>query len=65
MWATSDPLFADAMCRAWNDWAWDTFGPYKEQLAPLGCIATANIEVAISEIQRVAKLGFRGANASL
>ena len=60
MWATSDPLFADAMCRAWNDWAWDTFGPYKEQLAPLGCIATANIEVAISEIQRVAKLGFRG-----
>jgi predicted TIM-barrel fold metal-dependent hydrolase len=60
MWATSDPLFADAMCRAWNDWAWDTFGPYKDQLAPLGCIATENIEAAISEIQRVAKLGFRG-----
>ncbi len=60
MWATSDPLFADAMCRVWNDWAWETFGPYKEQLAPLGCIATGNIEAAISEIQRVAKLGFRG-----
>ena len=60
MWATSDPLFADAMCRVWNDWAWETFGPYKEQLAPLGCIATANIEAAISEIERVAKLGFRG-----
>ena len=25
-WATPDPVFADAMCRAWNRWAYEWFG---------------------------------------
>ena len=28
MWATPDPVFANAQCRVWNDWAWEQFGPY-------------------------------------
>ncbi len=60
MWATQDPVFSLAMCRVWNDWAWETFGPYYDRLSPMAAIAPANVEPAIEEIQRVAKLGFRG-----
>lgn len=60
MWATADAVFSQAMCKAWNDWAWETFGPYNNRLAPMACVATGDKEGAIKEIQRCAKLGFRG-----
>jgi predicted TIM-barrel fold metal-dependent hydrolase len=60
MWATPDPLFSQAMCRAYNDWAWETFGPFNDRLVPLACLATGDLEGAIAEIQRCADLGFRG-----
>ncbi len=60
MWATPDAKFAQAMCRVWNDWAWETFGPYKDRLAPMACLATGDLEGAIEETKRCAKLGFRG-----
>ena len=62
MWATPDGVFANAMCRCWNDWAWETFGPYRERIAPMACVATSDLDGAIAEIRRVAKLGFRGVN---
>jgi len=60
MWATPDAEFAQAQCRVYNDWAWETFGKYNDRLSPLACIATADLEGSIGEIQRCAKLGFRG-----
>ncbi len=60
VWATPDSKFSQMMCRAWNDWAWETFGNYNDQLAPMAAIATGDIEGAIGEIERCAKLGFRG-----
>ncbi len=60
MWATPDAVFSNAMCRAWNDWAWDTFGAYNDRLSPLAAIATGDLDGAIAEIRRTAKLGFRG-----
>lgn len=60
MWATRDAEFATAMCRVWNDWAWEVFGPYNDRLAPMAGIATANIDTAMEEIARCAKLGFKG-----
>ncbi len=60
MWATSDPQFSMAMCRVWNDWAWETFGPYYDRLSPLACLATGDLDGSLAEIERVAKLGFRG-----
>lgn len=60
MWATRDPDFSLAMCQAWNDWAWETFGDFNDRLSPFAAIAPGNIEAAIIEIQRVADLGFRG-----
>ena len=60
MWATPDAKFSQAMCRAYNEWAWEVFGPYNDRLAPMACIATGDIEGAIAEVQRTAKLGFKG-----
>ena len=60
IWATPDRQFSQMMCRAWNDWAWEEFGPYNDRLAPMACIAAGDVEGSIAEVQRCAKLGFRG-----
>ncbi len=60
MWATPDAAFSQAMCRVFNDWAWEVFGPFNDRLAPMACVASADIPGAIKEIERCAKLGFRG-----
>jgi predicted TIM-barrel fold metal-dependent hydrolase len=60
MWATPDAEFSQAMCRVYNSWAWEVFGPYNDRLSPMACIAAGDIPGAVEEVQRVAKLGFRG-----
>jgi predicted TIM-barrel fold metal-dependent hydrolase len=60
MWATQDAAFGAAQCRVWNDWAWETYGPYNDFMSPMAAIMTADIELAIAEIKRVADIGFRG-----
>lgn len=60
IWATQDIEFANAQARVWNDWAWETFGPYNRFMSPMAAIITADVDVAIAEIERTAKMGFRG-----
>ena len=36
------------------------FGPYNDFMSPMAAIMTADVKLAIAEIERVAKLGFRG-----
>jgi predicted TIM-barrel fold metal-dependent hydrolase len=60
MFATQDPEFGAAQCRVWNDWAWETYGPYNDFMSPMAAIMTADLKLAVEEIERVAKLGFRG-----
>ena len=60
IWATPDPVFSQAMCRVYNDWAWETFGDYNDRLSPMACVAPADMDAAIAEIERCAALGFRG-----
>ncbi len=59
-WATNDIEFSNAMCLAWNDWAWETFAKFNDRLKPMACIVTANIDYAMAEITRSAKRGFSG-----
>ncbi len=59
MWATPDSVFAMAQCRVYNDWAWETFGPYNARMSPAAALATGDLEGSIAETRRVAKLGFR------
>ena len=60
IWATPDAQFSLLMCRAYNDWAWETFADYNDRLAPMACVAPGDLEGTIAEIERCAKLGFRG-----
>ncbi len=60
MWATSDPVFANAMCKVYNEWAWETFARYNDRLSPLAAVATGDLDGAIAELERTAALGFRG-----
>jgi predicted TIM-barrel fold metal-dependent hydrolase len=60
MWATPDPLFAQAQCRIYNDWATEAYGLYPDRLVPMAALATGDLEGSIEEVKRVAKMGFRG-----
>jgi len=60
MWVTRDAAFSQLMCHAWNDWAWESYGPHNDRLSPMACVAPAALDEAIAEIQRCAALGFRG-----
>ncbi len=60
MWATPDPVFAMAQCRVWNTWAWEFYGPNNDTMSPMAALGTGDIEGSMKEIERVAKLGFRG-----
>ncbi|HLW70731.1 MAG TPA: amidohydrolase family protein [Candidatus Binataceae bacterium] len=64
-WATRDAEFGAAQCAAWNDWAWETYGAYNDFISPIAAIMTADVNLAIAEIKRVTKLGFRGVNLPL
>jgi predicted TIM-barrel fold metal-dependent hydrolase len=60
MFATQDAEFGAAQCRVWNDWAWETYGPYNHFMSPMAAIMTADLDLALAEIKRVVKIGFRG-----
>ena len=59
MFATRDAEFGMAQCRVWNDYAWELFGQYNDFMSPAAAIMTSDIALAIAEIRRVAKTGFR------
>src|SRR5262245_55871515 len=52
-WATPDPVFAMAMCRAWNRWAFETYGGegwHGGRCRPLASIAAGDLAGAAAEI---------------
>lgn len=58
-----DPQLANALCRAYNDWAWDYCRPYPDRLYPLAMAPVQDIALAKTELKRCAKKGFRIAAA--
>jgi predicted TIM-barrel fold metal-dependent hydrolase len=58
--ATSDPLFQQAMFRAWNCWARETYANYWDRFLPMAMIATGDLEGAMAEIRWAAEQGFKG-----
>ena len=62
-WATPDPVFAMAMCRAWNRWAFDLFAPNNwndRRTLPIASIAAGDIDGALAEVAWAAVKGFAG-----
>ena len=59
MWASPDPEHQTEMCRVWNDWAIEVFPPSQQRSLPVAAIAPQNVETAVTEVERVARLGYR------
>jgi predicted TIM-barrel fold metal-dependent hydrolase len=57
-WQSPDPELNVVMCRAWTDWAHETFGGHSRSF-PGACVAPADIPASVKEIERVAGLGFK------
>lgn len=55
----TDPSVADALCRAYNTWAFEITDSHKDRLFPAAHISLRDAALAVREMQRVAKLGCR------
>ncbi len=60
----NDPEAANEMMRIYNDWLVDFSSHYPHRQIALACIPYGDIEAAITEIHRVAKMGLRGLELS-
>jgi predicted TIM-barrel fold metal-dependent hydrolase len=58
-WATPDPVFQMAMCRAYNRWSFRYFGPYFGRLNPAALLGGAAVEASITEAVWAAERGYR------
>ena len=56
----NEPDFAMAIARAYNNWLIDFCQPYPGRLFPVAHIPLLNIEDALGEMRRTAKLGAKG-----
>ncbi len=54
-----DPYLADALCRAYNTWAFELCATHKDRLFPAAHISLRDPQMAVREMERVAKLGCR------
>jgi predicted TIM-barrel fold metal-dependent hydrolase len=60
LWDTEDPLLADAYCRAYNRWCHDFVGDHPDRIFPMAHVALHDPDLALAELRRCLKLGFRG-----
>ena len=59
LFASPDPAYQMAVAKAYSDWALEIFAARPDRFAPVAIIPAADILAAVSEVERVAKLGFR------
>jgi predicted TIM-barrel fold metal-dependent hydrolase len=55
----SDVELMQAQFRVYNDWAAELSRPHRHRMNIAACIATGDVDSAVAEAQRCAKLGFR------
>jgi predicted TIM-barrel fold metal-dependent hydrolase len=60
LWDTQDPRLADAYSRAYNRWCHDFVGDHPDKIFPMAHIPLHDPELALTELRRCLKLGFRG-----
>jgi len=58
--ANDEPHLAMKFCEGWNNWARDWYAEQWHRQFPMAFITTTDVAAAVAEIERVAKLGFRG-----
>lgn len=57
----TDPALADAHCRAYNTWAFELASSHKNRLYPGAHLSLRDPQLAVRELQRIARLGGRTA----
>jgi len=60
-----DPGYQAEVARAYNDWLIELFGKRRDRFAPVAMIPVIDIEAAVREVERVAKLGYRAIKVPL
>lgn len=60
LWDTDDPLLADAYSRAYNNWCYDFARGHMDQIFPMAHVPLNDPTLALAELRRCLKLGFRG-----
>ena len=60
LWDSDDPKLADAYARAYNRWCTDFVGGHADRIYPMAHIALHDAEMALTELRRCLKLGFKG-----
>ncbi len=55
-----DPELAMAWARAYNRWQWDFASPCLDRLAPIAQIPLYDVDLALEELRRCLRLGFKG-----
>jgi uncharacterized protein len=60
LWDTDDAALADAYSRAYNNWCYDFARGHQDQIFPMAHIPLNDPELALKELRRCLKLGFRG-----
>src|SRR5690606_40448345 len=57
--ASPDPALQMALARVYNDWVAEVFVPHPERFAAAAVIPMGDLEAAVGEARRAAKLGLR------
>jgi predicted TIM-barrel fold metal-dependent hydrolase len=60
LWDSDDSRLADAYCRAYNRWCQDFVGDQPDRIFPMAHVALNDPELALKELRRCLKEGFRG-----
>jgi predicted TIM-barrel fold metal-dependent hydrolase len=58
-WMTPDPELQYHSARSYNDWLAETFGSRSDRFAGAAMIPIADVDTAVEEVERVARLGLR------
>lgn len=59
MWASGNNEFINAQCQVWNDWAMEVSKDHFDRSQPVAALCTADVDMAVAEVERVAKLGYK------
>jgi predicted TIM-barrel fold metal-dependent hydrolase len=59
LYLSPEPAYQMAVAHAYNDWAIEHFRPYAARFAPVGMVPVADIDAAVQEVERTARLGYR------
>jgi predicted TIM-barrel fold metal-dependent hydrolase len=59
LYMSPEPAYQMAVAKAYNNWAIEHFRPHREHFAPVGIVPVNDLDAAVQEVERTAKLGYR------